>query len=252
MWFDTHCHLDAPEFAADRLEIMQACQQQQIDILLPAVRANDFALARRLVAAWPGSALALGLHPIYAATHSAADLETLAQALAQGGVQAVGEIGLDGMVNVDFAQQEHFFVAQLQLARRFDLPVVLHVRRAQDQVLKHLRRIRVRGGIAHAFNGSPQQAQAFIDLGFALGLGGAMTFERALNIRRLAASLPETALVLETDAPDIPPAFAAHERNTPLHLPRIAETLAQLRGLSLPAVAALTRANARRCLNLQA
>jgi TatD DNase family protein len=172
---------------------------------------------------------------------------------------AVGEIGLDHFVEgLDLARQERFYAAQLKLAHEFDLPVILHVRKSADTLLKHLRAMPVRGGIAHAFNGSVQQAQAFIGLGFKLGFGGAMTFERALQIRRLAKELPVEAIVLETDAPDIPPHWlyrtaaqrAAGDiaRNEPAELPHIAETLAELRGISLPALAEITSANVRAAL----
>ena len=169
---------------------------------------------------------------------------------------AIGEIGLDYFVpGLDPARQERFYRAQLQLARRFDLPVILHVRRSADKLLKGLRDLPVRGGIAHAFNGSLQQAQAFIALGFKLGFGGAVTYDRALQLRRLATELPGDALVLETDAPDIPPhwlyATAAERaagrpqgRNSPGELPGIAAVVAQLRGQSVQALAGSTWANA--------
>ena len=177
---------------------------------------------------------------------------------------AVGEIGLDHFVpelqdEASRALQERTYAAQLDVAQRFELPVILHVRRSADGLLKHLRRLReagrpIAGGIAHAFNGSPQQAQAFIDLGFKLGFGGAMTFERALQIRRLAAELPPEAIVLETDAPDIPPhwlyqtaqarAQGARSRNEPAELPRIAQTLAELRGWTLDHTRQQTTRNA--------
>jgi len=180
---------------------------------------------------------------------------------------AVGEIGLDHFVaGLDREHQAEVYVAQLKLAREFGLPVILHVRRSADGLLKGLRRVPVAGGIVHAFNGSPEQALQFIDRGFALGFGGAMTFERALQIRRLAASLPPEALVLETDAPDIPPQWlyrpaalrsedgaagidsAQLARNEPAELPRIAQTLAALRGWTPEQTAAQTAANARRVL----
>jgi TatD DNase family protein len=154
-------------------------------------------------------------------------------------------------------KQEHFYRAQLQLARRFDLPVVLHVRRSADRLLKHLRELaqnRPWHGIAHAFNGSEVQAQAFIQLGFKLGFGGAVTYARALQLRRLAASLPLDALVLETDAPDIPPhwlyataeqraAGVAQGRNTPGELPGIAAVVAELRGIPLAELTDATGTN---------
>ena len=149
---------------------------------------------------------------------------------------------------LDLVRQQRFFEAQLAMARDFDLPVILHTRRSVDAVTKQLRRYRPSSGIAHAFNGSPQQAGILIGLGMAIGFGGAMTFERARNIRRLATSLPEDALVLETDAPDIPPAWVHPGRNAPGELARIADVLAGLRNHSTAGIAALTTRNARRVL----
>jgi TatD DNase family protein len=163
----------------------------------------------------------------------------------------VGEIGLDGFVpGLDMARQEWLFAEQLKIAAEFDLPVLLHIRRAQDPILKHLRRIRVRGGIAHAFNGSRQQADEFIRLGFKLGFGGAMTFDRALRIRQLARDLPLQAMVLETDAPDIAPSWIYRQRNTPAEVANIAAVLAELRQMPLAEVAAATSANVRQLLRL--
>jgi TatD DNase family protein len=158
---------------------------------------------------------------------------------------AVGEIGLDFYVpGFDAARQERLFAEQLKIARDFDLPVLLHARRSVDCILKHLRRIGARGGIAHAFNGSREQADAFLRLGFKLGFGGAMTHPRAARLRRLASSLPGEALVLETDAPDIPPAWLAGGRNAPAELPRIAGALAELRGVERAEIEGFTTANA--------
>jgi TatD DNase family protein len=224
------------------------------------VEAANFDAVRAL-AHRHGFAYALGIHPLFAGRAADADLDLLAAALRahrdDPRLVAVGEIGLDHFVpDVDHDRQRHFYVAQLKLARDAGLPVILHVRRSADGLLQGLRRIGVPGGIAHAFNGSEQQAQAFVGLGIKLGFGGAMTYERALQIRHLAARLPETALVLETDAPDIPPQWlyrsaaeraasgTGHHRNEPAELPRIAQTLAALRGWSLEHTAEVTRANA--------
>ena len=249
---DTHCHLDAAEFAADRDQIVaQSLAAGVSTLVVPAVTAPGFALTRQMAQLYPCCRIALGMHPIYIQSHLPQHLPLLRQELLQGGVVAVGEIGLDGFVpGLDMAAQEALFVAQLQLAAEFDLPVLLHIRKAQDLILKHLRRIRVKGGIAHAFNGSRQQADEFIKLGFKLGFGGAMTFDRALRIRELAASLPLQALVLETDAPDIAPAWAYKQRNSPLALPRIAAVMAELRQMSLADLAAATSFNAREVLAL--
>jgi TatD DNase family protein len=166
---------------------------------------------------------------------------------------AVGEIGLDLFVkNLDYATQAFFYVEQLKIAKDYDLPVLLHCRKANDELLKQLRKIGVRGGIAHAFNGSPQQADEFIKLGFKLGFGGAFTWPRANNLRRLAVDLPLEAIVLETDSPDIPPVWIGRGRNAPGELPRIAQTLAELRGLDVDAVAQATTRNARELFALPA
>ena len=268
MWIDTHCHLDAPEFDADRDAVRQRAREAGVGVcVLPAVQQRDWAGVQAL-AARHGDAYALGVHPLYVPQAHDADLDALEAALsaAQGDPRlvAVGEIGLDFFVPALCTpemreRQWHFYTAQLALAKKHGLPVILHVRRSADGLLKGLRQTKVQGGIAHAFNGSTQQAQAFIDLGFALGFGGAMTFERATALRELARTLPVQALVLETDAPDIPPQWIyrtaqarasgqAQGRNSPAELPRIAQLLADLRGMDWREVQAQTSANARRVL----
>ena len=259
-WIDTHCHLDAPEFDADRDAVAARAVAAGVrGLVLPAVEVANFDAVRGL-ATTHACAYALGIHPLYVDRADDADLDALARALAaqrhDPRLVAVGEIGLDHFVpGLDRGRQARFYAAQLALAREFDLPVVLHVRRSADDLLKQLRRVPVRGGIAHAFNGSEQQALAFVGLGFKLGFGGALTFDRALQIRRLAQTLPAEAIVLETDAPDIPPQWlyrsAAQRgagepasRNEPAELPRIARTLAELRGWTLEQTAAVTSANA--------
>jgi TatD DNase family protein len=207
---------------------------------------------------------ALGIHPLYVDRAGPDDLTALGLALqahaSDPALVAVGEIGLDRFDgHPDFENQLRCFRAQLVLAQAHDLPVILHVRRAVDWVLKELRRCPVRGGIAHAFNGSLQQAEVFIQMGFALGFGGAITYERSLRLRDLACQLPLSALVLETDAPDIPPQWLyrtaeqrlrgdAQGRNSPAELPRIAGHLAELKGLSPDELARVSSANARRVL----
>ena len=259
-WIDTHCHLDAPEFDADRGAVLARAQSAGVALLvLPAVMAANFDTVRQLSHAH-GLAYALGIHPLYVGRSADDDLDRLADALARHRddprLVAVGEIGLDHFVpGLDLARNERFYLAQLKLARDAGLPVILHVRRSADGLLKGLRRFGVPGGIAHAFNASQAQAEVFVGMGLRLGFGGAMTFDRALQIRRLAATLPATSLVLETDAPDIPPhwlyrtaaqrdAGDATGRNEPAELPRIAGTLAALRGWTLDDTAATTTANA--------
>lgn len=265
MWIDSHCHLDAPEFDADRPAVVQRARAAGVRrLVLPAVTAAHFERVRAMAHAFD-AVYALGIHPLYVDQAGDADLDRLQQALQDGRddprLVAVGEIGLDHFVpGLDRDRQQRLYLAQLKLARAAGLPVILHVRRSADALLAGLRRVEVPGGIAHAFNGSAQQAAMFTALGLRLGFGGAMSFERALRIRALAASLPETALVLETDAPDIPPVWLYRDaalrrdggttqaRNEPAELPRIAATLAALRGWTLADTAALTTANARAAL----
>lgn len=251
MLIDTHCHLDAEEFASDHDAVVAAAQQAGIGLLvLPAVERANFGAVQALAVRYACCAPALGIHPMYVGRARPDDLDLLRLQLARGAAVAVGEIGLDYFVpRLDRDCQEYYFVAQLKLAREFDMPVLLHIRRAHDEVLKHLRRIRVPGGIAHAFNGSSQQAEEFIKLGFRLGFGGAMTWPRALRIRRLAATLPLDAIVLETDAPDMPPAWlGTGARNSPQELPRIGQVLARLRNEEEVAVMAATTRNALQAL----
>ena len=260
MWIDTHCHLDAPEFDADRADVVLRARAAGLrQIVLPAVAVAHFAAARQQAHRF-GLAYALGMHPLFVAQAQHGDLDRLQQALQDHRddprLVAVGEIGLDHFVpGLDRALNEQVYAAQLKLARDAGLPVILHVRRSADSLLKGLRRTEVPGGIAHAFNGSAQQAAQFVAMGFKLGFGGAMTFERALQIRALARALPATAIVLETDAPDIPPhwlyrtaaARAQHPgqgRNEPAELPRMGAVLAALRGCSAGEVAAFTHRNA--------
>ena len=254
MWIDTHCHLDAAEFAGEEDLIAQQSARLGVSgIVIPAVERANFAAVAALAQRQPNCRYALGIHPMYVERAGESDLQALREmlpaALADPRLVAIGEIGLDYFVpelrdGPLRAKQEYFYVEQLKIARDFGLPVLLHVRRSQDDILKYLRRIAVPGGIAHAFNGSAQQAQTFIGLGFKLGFGGAMTFTRALQIRRLATELPLHAIVLETDAPDIAPAWLHPQRNSPQQLPRIGEVLAQLRGMTVDEVAQATSANA--------
>lgn len=267
MWIDTHCHLDAPEFGpghvlAEAARLSAASLGVRLCVIPAVMRANFDTV--RLLAHRLGDAYALGIHPLCVPQAQEEDLKALDRALtehrADPRLVAVGEIGLDYFVPVlrDPSMRERqawFYREQLKLARKHRLPVILHVRRSADVLLKHLRELPTGGGIAHAFNGSEQQAQAFVELGFKLGFGGTTTFEAAQKIRRLAAALPLSALVLETDSPDIPPQWlyaTAAERaagqvqgvNTPAELPRIAEVVAALRGISAEALAEVTTANA--------
>ena len=240
MLIDSHCHLDAAEFDADRDAVVLAAKQAGVGaIVIPAVSRDNFQQVIDLSNQYSHCKFTLGIHPMYVNSAHSSDLSLLkallSQHIATDKLVAIGEIGLDFFVTQQNREiQEYFFTEQLKIAREFNLPVVLHVRKAVDDVLKHLRRLPVRGGIAHAFNGSAQQARAFIDLGFKLGFGGAMTYPRALKIRELAKSLPLESIVLETDAPDIPPEWVGTKgRNAPGELLKIAQVLADLRGVKV-------------------
>lgn len=246
--------MDAAEFDLDRdAEYARAVAGGVTSQIIPAITRDNFADVAAACKRYPGCLPAWGLHPMLIAAHRPEHLTDLRTQIEAHRPVAIGEIGLDLFVRgLDFATQEYFYVEQLKLAREYDLPVLLHCRKSADQLLKQLRRIRVRGGIAHAFNGSPQQAEVFIKLGFKLGFGGAFTWPRANNLRRLAVDLPLEAIVLETDSPDIPPVWIGRGRNSPAELPRIAQTLAELRGISIEQVSEMTTRNARAVLALQA
>ena len=261
MWIDTHCHLDAPEFAKSLPSVIDQARQSDVRaILLPAVKAADFEQVKTIAAQYgdeiPGLVYTLGIHPLYTNQAHEADIavldEQIARSLEDPRFVGIGEIGLDYFVeDLDPHKQEYFFNAQLDLAQKYQLPVVLHVRRSQDAILKALRLRKITGGIAHAFNGSFQQAEQFISLGFKLGFGGAATYERALQIRRLLKELPLDCIVTETDAPDIPPAWLRQEGiafNEPAFVARIATELAQIRGVNKDQFASAVWGNAMQVL----
>ena len=244
-WVDTHCHIDAPEFKDILPEIISGAANTGVKaILLPTVQASDWGQAKNLVNQYgnqmPGLVYTLGIHPLYINQAQEGDIDILQKQIEQSlddpRFVGVGEIGLDYFVEgLDPQRQEYFFHKQLDLAQQFQLPVILHVRRSQDAILKALRKRKVPSGIAHAFNGSHQQAEQFIELGFKLGFGGAATYDRALQIRRLLQEMPLDCIVTETDSPDIPPAWLREEGgqfNEPALLPRIAQQLADIRGIS--------------------
>lgn len=273
MLIDTHCHLDAAEFDADRDDIAQQAIQLGIaNLVIPTVTRNNFDAVIALCNRHKNCAYALGIHPMYVANAVMDDLEVLRNYVQRNNPVAIGEIGLDYFSldthktnpqkidtqktdpeKADYQQlkdlQTYFFIEQLKIAQQYDLPVILHVRHAIDDILKCLRKYQVVGGIAHAFNGSFQQAEQFIDLGFKLGFGGAMTYSRALKIRELAVKLPLEAIVLETDAPDIPPEWLGTKgRNSPLEIVKIAQVLADLRQVNVSQVLDITGGNALKVL----
>ncbi len=252
--FDTHCHLDNGAFDDDREKVLAGARALGVQhLLIPGVRAAGWQPLLDFCRQHPGLYCALGLHPVYVRQHRDDDLHMLERALASAAPAAIGEIGLDyKMGDADPQRQQHFFEAQLAIARSANLPVILHVRKAHDKALATLKQSRVPGGIVHAFNGSLPQARHYMDLGFKFGFGGMLTFDRSVRLRRLAQELPLTDLVLETDAPDMTVVQHRGERNSPEYLPYCLAALSQVRGESPSAIATQVTENAMTVLRLTA
>lgn len=250
--FDTHCHLDLDAFDEDRDQVLQAARAAGVrDILIPAVERRTWRSLLTLCATDARLYPALGLHPVYLGAHTMEDVARLDDAVAEHRPLAVGEIGLDYQLHhLGRELQQALLEAQLDIAKAHRLPVVLHVRKAHDAMLNTLKRFDLPGGFCHAFNGSLQQAARYIDLGFCLGFGGMLTFERSNHLRRLAVDLPLDAIVLETDAPDMTVASHQYERNSPGYLPEVLNTLSALRGITGAEIGDATTLNARRVLGL--
>ena len=264
---DTHCHLDFPVFDHDRALILKQAKEKGFEsIIIPAVVQKDW---QRVIDLCEGNNsitlnFALGLHPCFIDQHTnigeaevalnEAIVRSTSQQASDGHLVAVGEIGLDYFIESseeDRKEQQALLFMQLAVAKKHNLPVLLHVRKAHDEVLKCLRRAQLaRGGIVHAFSGSEQQANQYCELGFVLGVGGSATYDRAKKLARIIRQVSVESLVLETDAPDIPPAFAHGERNTPLNLPRIAQKVAEIRGMEVAELIQQTTINAQRVLGL--
>lgn len=244
---DSHCHLDFADFDADRDAIISNCLASGLtDIILPAVTCDRWPQLIQICQQYPILHYALGCHPMFMDQHPEDALSQLDTAIQQFQPIAVGEIGLDYFLPGHNKQpQLALFSGQLKLAEKHQLPVILHVRKAHDEVLKLLRQIPLKGGIVHAFSGSTQQAQQYRALGFLVGIGGGLTYPRAQRLQGLFSELPLSQIALETDAPDMP--FCGHqgERNSPEYIPLVAEKLAELRDETLAEIAAQTSANVR-------
>ncbi len=250
--FDTHCHLNVAAFDADRMRVLQHAREQGVSqMLIPAIEAARWGDVLELCDTQAGLHAALGLHPVFLENHRAEHIGQLERAIETNRPVAVGEIGLDYFLReLDRDAQRILFEAQLSIARAANLPVVLHVRKAHDVVIATLKKIQVSGGTIHAFNGSEAQGLKYIDMGFKLGFGGTLTWERSKKIRALARALPLESIVLETDAPDMVVAQHAGERNSPEYLPYCLKALAEVRDVSERDVAARTTANAREVFGL--
>lgn len=250
---DTHCHLDLEEFDADRTEVIARAKTMGVaQFVVPGVHRKEWTQLLALCGSDRALHPALGLHPVYLEKHSADDLAALPQWIERERPIAVGEIGLDfALRSLDPTQQLRLFEAQLEIAASFKLPVLLHVRKAHDEVLKALRNLGIERGICHAFNGSMQQAQQYIERGFKLGFGGMLTYQRSRKLRALAAVLPLSSIVLETDAPDLTVASHQYQRNSPEYLPEVLAALAEVRAEPASELAAATTANATAVLGLK-
>ena len=252
MLVDSHAHLDAPEFDADRDAVLARARAAGVmRQIVPAVNAAGWPKLRELCARETGLLPAYGLHPMYLDDHRDADLVELRAWIERERPVAVGECGLDFFVEgLDPARQARFFDGQLRLARDFDLPVVVHARRAVDAVLAAIRRFGPLRGVIHSYPGSAEQAKRLFDLGFLVGIGGPVTYERANRLRTLAATLPIECVLLETDAPDQPDNHHRGQRNEPARLRNVLDTVAALRGMTPVELAAATTANAERLFRL--
>lgn len=249
---DTHCHLDVSEFDPDRSLVLSQARMCGVDgIVVPAIRRATWESLLGLCAVESDLYPCLGLHPVFVSEHQDEDLAALEAAIERERPVAVGEIGLDWFVDgLNRERQLSLFQAQLSIAANTRLPVVLHVRKAHDECLRALKQSRVQGGIVHAFNGSRDQAERYIALGFCLGFGGMLTFERSRHLRDLAKTLPLEAIVLETDAPDLTPVQHQGQRNSPAFLPHVLAALAEVREQNPLKLAAATTRNASLVLQL--
>jgi TatD DNase family protein len=252
--FDSHCHLDAAEFDPDRTAVLARARAAGVmDQVIPAVDAASWPALRAVCAAEPGLHPAYGLHPMFLARHRREHLEQLVDWVERERPCAIGECGLDFHVEgLDPETQRLYFGRQLRIAREFDLPLVLHARKAVEEVIHTLRRIGGLRGVVHSWSGSEAQARQLWQLGFHLGIGGPVTYERARRLRGIVATMPLEYLLLETDAPDQPLATHRGTRNEPASLLEVACVVAQLRGVEAEELALATSANARRLFGLAA
>jgi TatD DNase family protein len=254
MLVDSHAHLDAPEFDVDRDAVIARARAAGVTRqIVPAVSAAGWEKLRALCAAEAGLHPAYGLHPMFLAEHRPDHLTALRDWIERERPAAVGECGLDFFVEgLDAERQSLYFDGQLRLARDFELPVIVHARRAVDAVMAAIRRFGPLRGVVHSFSGSADQARRLYDLGFLIGLGGPVTYERASRLRALAAQVPIECLLLETDAPDQPDSGHRGQRNEPARLTIVRDTIAALRGVEPEVISRATSANAERLFGLKA
>jgi TatD DNase family protein len=251
---DSHCHLDASEFDRDRDAVIARARAAGVmRQVIPAVSAASWPKLREVCVGTDGLFPAYGLHPMYLQEHRDEHLEELGDWIQREHPCAIGECGLDFFIDgLDPRAQQHFFDGQLELARAHALPLIVHARRSVDAVIASIKRIGGLRGVVHSFSGSAEQARQLAQLGFMVGLGGPVTYERANRLRKLAASVPIESLLLETDSPDQPDAGIRGQRNEPARLANVLQVVADLRGETPAAIAAATSANAARLFRLPA
>lgn len=250
-FFDSHCHFDFADFAVDRDRVWQACRAQGVNrMLVPGVVPAQWKIAAQLSASHSGIYWAAGLHPWWIkdlnpdASSAAAFTNLLREALADSNCVAVGECGLDAMIETPLAEQLRLLNLHLQLASELSLPLIIHNRKTHSELLSALKKFTLpAGGVIHGFSGSIEIARAYWSLGFRLGIGGTITYERAHKTREAVKLLPIEAMVLETDAPDMPLQGQQGQRNSPVNILLVARALADIRGESLEAIAYHTRQN---------
>lgn len=253
MLIDTHCHLDLAAFDADRKAVIERARAAGVEAqILPAISLAGFDKLRDLCAQYPGLHPAYGLHPMFLAEHRSGHLDALRDWLLRERPVAVGECGLDFSIEgLDPETQRMVFQSQLELAREFDLPVILHARRAIEEITLMLRRIGGLRGVVHSFSGSQQQAEQLWKLGFHLGIGGPVTYPRANRLRKLVTAMPIEWLLLETDSPDQPLYGHRGERNEPALVREVLDTIATLRGDDASTIAQATTRNVRNLFRIQ-
>lgn len=249
---DSHCHIDAPEFDIDRDAVLaRARDAGVVQQVIPATHRAAWSKLCDICAAHPGLHATYGLHPMFLADHEPEDLDRLADTIRDRRAVAIGECGLDYFVDgLDPATQAFYFEGQLRLARKHDLPVIVHARRAVDAVIATLRRFDGIRGVVHSFSGSAEQAQRLWQLGIHVGIGGPVTYDRARRLHRVVADLPAEQLLIETDAPDQPGSAHRGQRNEPAHLLHVRDAVARLRGEDVDALASQTANNAARLFGL--
>ncbi len=249
---DSHCHLDVAEFGADQSAALARAREAGVKaIIVPAIAHSNFAQIQALCQSEPDCFAAFGLHPMYLAEHRDSDLAALPNWLQSEKCVAVGEAGLDFFVaDLDPTKQQFYLDAQLRFARDFDLPIILHARRAFDQVTASLRKFAIKRAVVHSFSGSPAQADALFRMGIHIGIGGPVTYPRAQRLRQTVSTMPAEYLLLETDAPDQPMFGRQGQRNEPSYLPQVVASIAELRQTSTAEIIAITTANARLLFNL--